>query len=236
MARDEHRREQGSIYTVPEDAVGEARIYGLFKSQRILGYPCDIECIRVDDCDPSVQDIFGFDMVTRGDSAIHVSGLDPFGRKTGPGFIRALGRQQIHWQLPSHIESPPSGLGSRGPEVGMIVSWDADAAGSGHRSDVWQHHVFWSAPKSFLTLRGVHRWWRNQGMGDFSVGDLAARLDAGRKSYLRVSGDVQHEGAFRRLLEGHVGVSNNRLPGDHGPAVLRRVGRWRYTFTDGDTV
>ena len=114
------------------------------------------------------------------------------------------------------------------------MSWDEDEAGSGHRSDVWQHHVFWSSPKSFLTLRGVHRWWRDQGMCDFSVRDLAERIDKGRESYMRVSGEAQHEGAFRRLLEGHVGVSNNRLPGDHGPAVLRRVGRWRYTFTEGE--
>ncbi len=227
-------RERGSLYTVPEEAVGEARIYGLFKDQRILGYPCDIECVRVEDNDPEVRDLLGYAGVQRGDVAIHVSGFDPFGKKTGAGFIRALGRQQIHWNREHHRENPPAGLGCREPEVCMIVTWDHTGAGRGHRDEsIWQHHIFWGGSKAYLSMRGVHAWWRADGFREFSVRDLAERIDRGRPSYLKTAGVQQHEAAFRRMLECEVGVSNNKLPRDHGQVVLRRVGRWTYTFTEG---
>lgn len=228
-------RNCGSLYTVSENAIGEERIYGMFKNQRILGYPCDIECWHVEDNDSGVLDILGYDCVQRGDSAIHVSGLDPYGSKTGPGFIRAIGKQKIHWCYEQHQKDPPTGLGCREPEVCIIVSWDADTSGRGHRDDlIWQHHVFWSAAKTFLTLRGVHTWWRENTFQAFTVHDLAERIDQKRPYYLRTAGKQQHERAFRRLLEGHIGVSNNKLPRERGQVMLKRAGRGKYTFTEGE--
>jgi hypothetical protein len=113
----------------------------------------------------------------------------------------------------------------------MIVTWDHTGAGRGH--PIWQHHAFWGGSKAYLTMRGVHAWWRGEGCRTFSVRDLAERIDQGRSSYLKTAGVRQHEAAFRRMLECEVGVSNNKLPRDRGQVVLRHVGRWTYTFTEG---
>jgi hypothetical protein len=226
--------DRGSKYTVPPDAVGDARFYGVFRAQSILGYVCDIAVVPVTDDHPEVRDILGVAQVCLLDSAVHVSGIDPFGQRTGPGFVRAIGCMTICWQDERVAASPPSGLGCRAPEIGIIVSWDGDAAGTAHRDATWQHHCFYAAPKGFLTLRGVFQWWRDNGYGAFGVRDIARAVDAGRPNYLRTEGEAQHEGAFRRLLEGHLGVSNTRLPRDRGQPVLQRVGRWEYTFMGVD--
>lgn len=235
MANNGPVSERGSLYTVPADATGDARIYGYFKSQRILGYPCDIEVTSLPDNSPGVCDLLGYECVMRGDSAIHMSGFDPYGKKTGPGFIRAIGMERIHWTRECDREHPPAGLGAREPEPCIIATWDEDESGRGHRDESWQHFVFFGGPKAFLTLRGVHAWWRKGGYVAFDVRGLAEAIDAGRPSYLRTVGVAQHERAFRRLLDGHLGVSNNKLPRDRGQVVLQRVGRWGYTFAEGET-
>ena len=120
----------GSLYTVPASATGDARIYGRFEGQRILGQPCAITVERLEDSDERALDLLKRPTFRRVGSAIHISGLDPFGKRTGPGFIRALGMYSIDYL---GREDHPSGCGSDAPEAVAILTWDGDCAGTMHR-------------------------------------------------------------------------------------------------------
>lgn len=224
-------RRLDSLYTVPIDATGDERIYGTFTEQRILGYPCTIKVDEVSDNNPAVRDMLGQAAVMRGDAAIHISGLDPFGKKTGPGFIRAIGNVEVEFSLPSQKEDPPAGLGCRGPEVAVIVSWDSDEMGNGHRSDIWQHHSLFSGVDHWITLRGLLGWCKGSSRiyeFGFTPRDVCEAIDriGRREGCMRTAGDRQHESAVRRLLETLVDVQNTKLDG----FMLGRSGRWNYYF------
>lgn len=219
----------GSVYVVPDNAAGDARVFGRFDSQRILGYPCSIVVDPLDDHDPQTADIFGRGGVFhRHGIAIHISGKDPFGKRTGPGFIRAIGAYAIDWL---GRESPCAGLGCRHAETAAIVTWDGDITGRGHRDDRWQHHALWSDSRGYITLAGLLEWWRgDRERRTFTPRDVLAwidneRGDAPGSTLSLTSPDGQHTRAVRRLLESSVGVSNNGLP-----ATLRRMGRWSYCW------
>ena len=222
----------GSVYAVPADAAGEAAVYGEFGGCRILGHECSIVVERAGVDADQAPDILGRPNVwALGGHAIHISGLDTFGQRTGPGFVRALGRYRVQWASePASPHDRPSGLGCREPEWAAIVSWDGDATGRGHRDDRWQHIAHWGCVRGFLTGEGLRREWVAQGRPTFRAGDVLEWIDARRdmRRSMALAGDRQHSSAVRRLCETMVGVSNHPWPW-----VLRRSGRWAYTFDDG---
>jgi len=211
----------GSVYSVPDDAVGDARVYGRFEGQRILGSPCVITVERLDDGDPRALDLLRVPGFRRVGAAIHISGLDPFGQRTGPGFIRALGLYSIDWH---GREEHPGGLGCAEPEPVAILTWDGDAGGTYHRRDDWQHHVHYGACGSVLTLQALADLFDDT----FGPEDVCRRADEiqGRSRCLTYC-EPQHIRAVRRLLDTHVGVQNNHI---QPRATLRRASRWAYRW------
>lgn len=213
---------RGSKYSVPLDEKGDDRVYGIFSFQRILGCACTITTVPLPDYSPAAVDLLGnWGAFGHNGGAIHISGLDPFGKRTGPGFIKAIGGYVVVFERTDH----PSGLGTNGVEPACIVTWDGDASGRFHRTDDWQHHAMFGGTRSYVTLAGVLRWCGlHDRLGGFGPDDICEWLDARREGYVQYR-DRQHVAAIRRLLESFVGVSNNYLP---ETAILRRKGRWSY--------
>jgi hypothetical protein len=212
--------------TVPEDAKGDARIYGTFQNQMILGYPCTVKIESLPDNDSRIKDILGFSEIRRKMAAIHISGVDPFGKHTGPGFIQAIGFYQIEFK--NKTQRKPSGLGCDGPEAALIVTWDQDYH---HR---WEHHAFFSGADHIVTLGGIYEWWRTTGKGSFGPQEICASIDELRgytnDSVMSLCNSKQHVRAVRRLLESSLDVNNNHIGSDNNRPILRRIGRWQYEW------
>lgn len=211
--------------------------FGVFEGQRILGFPCTVHCERIKDGDSRAKDIFGQAAMRRGGTAIHISGKNRFGHRTGPGFIRELCMYRIDWH---GALDPPVGLGCRGPEAACIVTWDDPGWPDVHyRPEQYMRHVFWDACNSFVSFDGVFFWWESQHKfmqgGPLTPQKVCKEIDSRRG---RKRGDVlsvqepEYYKVVRRLLEGMVGVQNNApAPDPHRPyhkVVLHRVGRWGY--------
>jgi hypothetical protein len=216
-------RVYGSVYSLPDDAVGDARIYGRFDDQCLLRHPCSIVVTRLEDNDFRALDLLRRPAFCRVGAGIHISGLDPFGERTGPGFIRALGMYSVDWL---GGDRRVSGLGCHRPEPAAIITWDGDCAGNYHRRDDWCHHVHYASCESILTLQSVADLFHKT----FSADDICAKADrlTGRTAGTIMSyQDPLHVRAVRRLLETHVDVQNNHI---QPRAVLRRVKRWTYQW------
>lgn len=208
--------------------------FGRFEDQRILGIRCAIEADRIDDGDPRALDMLGRPM-RRGQVAIHISGMTPFGGRTGPGFVRELAIYRVDWL--GNEERRASGFGCAGPEAGAIVTWDGGARGkeswpaSHQRPEAWRHHAMFSACDGFVTIDGIYHWWTT-GIrdADASLTPLAVCEELTRRadrSWCDFT-DRQHVSAVRRLLDGMVGVSNpagGTIVVDGRQAVLRRRAR-----------
>ncbi len=212
----------GSQYTTPDGATGDDRIYGRFEGQTCLGTPCAIICERIEDCDPRAVDMLGqAGVFRRGGVAIHISGKNPYGQRSGPGYIRALAMYAFDW---GGRKDHPSGIGANGPEPACIHTWDAPGERGCHfEPGKWQHHAFYGGCDFMVTAEGLLRW-----AGDgrrFTPQDVCEAIDALRPdSISKLAADKQHISAVRRLLEAEVDVSNTTCR----PAVLRRAGRWTY--------
>lgn len=214
-----------SQYAVPTTATGDDRIYGRFEGCTILGMSCDIEAKPLQCGDDACVDALGVAGVfRRGDMAIHVSGINDFGEKTGPGFIRAIASYCVHWR--SATMQPPSGLGCDGGyEPTAIVTWDSEKHSDSHyHKDLWAHHAYYSACSSFFTMAGIVKL--------MDVGKVFTPTSILHESDIRLGkrspmllGEKPHTVAMRRLLEEAVGVTNTI----HG-VVLKRAGRWSYRF------
>jgi len=219
----------GSTYSVPTAAQGDDRVYGTFRNCAVLGHWCTIHVDRLPDGDPQVADMLGFGGVfTRGGVAIHISGKDDYGAKTGPGFIRAIGLYRVEW---IGAGDHAAGLGCYKPEPAVIASWDSGPAGNGHRSNIWQHHAFFGGASHFVALKGVYRWWQVHRRG-FGAQDVCEAIDNVRGHKRGDTGSVQdrqHISAVRRLLDGCVNVQSVATPLG---AMLVRVGRWTYAFEE----
>lgn len=209
-----------SEYRTPAGAKGEARIYGDFPGCLLLGSPCTIKAAKQRDGWNEATDALGFSGVfARTGLAIHVSGRDDYGQKTGPGFVRGLARYSIDW-LGS--KSHPSGLGCHKPEPAAIVTCDG-----GHRDPNEYHRVDrWTGCDYVFTLAGVLQWARTVNDGkEFTPVDILTWIDAMKKRTYPLNESL-HIATLRRLLEGAVGVSNNGLKN-----TLHRSSRWRYVWT-----
>ncbi len=225
-----------SYYKVPDTAAGRDRIYGSFPGCRILGHDCTITIDELPDRDPQVADLGGNGTVfRRGGYAIHISGLDPYGTKTGPGFIRAIGLYSIRWH---DTDSPPAGLGWRRPEPAAIVSWDGDVTGRSHRTDEWQHFAMFERCRSIVTLDGIvdllhTRYGHDRPFRPLTICQLLDAVHGRSADDIMSYTDKQHVRAVRRLLEAAVDVRNQYVNSDY---TVRRSGRWAYTlegaFTD----
>lgn len=216
----------GSLYSARPGEPGQP--FGEFTGQRILGQACTIRVTPAEDGALPFQDMIGCPM-RRGRAAIHISGVDPFGKKTGPGFVRELG-----WYEEDYLgrKDHPSGLGSNGKAPAALVTWD----GVHQRQEEWAHHAFWGACNGYVTLDGVYGL---VGPGKtFHPRDICLALErrTGRSDWYNTR---QHVSAIRRLLEGMVGVSNVAagaiVPGPSRPlwgCVLARIGRWQYFWPE----
>lgn len=227
----------GSVYTGRDgDKQGSPEsVYGRFEEQQILGMRCAIVCERIDDGDPRAVDMLGCAM-RRGRVAIHISGKDPMGDRTGPGFIRELCMNSVDWL---GREDRCSGLGCAEPEPAAIVTWDA---ANHRRPGEYMHHAFWGGTDGYVSFDGIYQWWTS------AIRDADARLThravceelerrTGRPGWYCES---QHTAAIGRLLNEMVGVSNYAAgaiaPNPEAPAltaVLRRhthKGRRYYRF------
>lgn len=197
----------GSMYVVPDDAQGEARVFGTFGGCRVLGSACTIQVDRLEDNDSAARDILGYASFRVGGLSIHVSGLDDYGEKTGAGVIRAIGMYQVKWATPGHHAT---GTGCDRPDPAVIVQ---------HDGDDWQHFVFFHAADAFFTLDGIREWARETEGNSFTPREVIEWLNARRSRYSPL--DKQHVGAVKRLLDaGCAGDS----------ALVERVcGRYRFT-------
>ena len=213
-------------YVIPEDATGEARYFGSFPGCRILGTPCTINVSSLPDASPVAVDILGYPAFRRNGMAIHISGLDTFGKKANSGHIRSLGMYSVAWtgRAPG-LPGLPSGLGCRAPEPAVIVS-------NGFQD--WGHHAMFSRCDSFLTLEGVFEWAGASSVRPdwvFEPADIMNTLNSKRVDTWLY--EKQHLSAIRRLLEGCVDVSNNGILSDDGKigvAAIQRSGRWGYQW------
>ena len=211
----------GSVYRVPDEAKGEARIYGTFPNQRILGSACSITVERLEDGHIAAIDEMGIGGVfNRGGVAIHISGLDSFGDKAGPGIIKHIGLYCVAWDNPEGHK--PCGFGCDGPEPGVIL---ADESGYCE-----EHHAMMSGCDSFVTLEGIYRWCDQNGVGAFSPAELCADMDRRADRFWKFG--KQQIASVRRLLEyGLVsGLPAHPVIGDG--KVLDRIGRWKYCWRD----
>jgi hypothetical protein len=48
-----------AVYPQPPGLTGEDRVYGIFPSQRIFGYPCSIQVKKLADSDERARDMLG---------------------------------------------------------------------------------------------------------------------------------------------------------------------------------
>lgn len=208
----------GSIYSVPEDAApgSDACVYGRFMGQQILGKRCTITCERLEDGDPRAVDILGY-ALRRGRVAIHISGKDDFGQRTGPGFVREMALYSVDWL--GHEEDRCSGLGCAEPEAAAIVTSDDNH----RRPERYRHHCFYSGTDGFVSFDGIWQWWWSGERRDVNA-LLTPRLVCEEmdrrheRSWTYV--ELQHLRAVGRLLEGMVGV-NNHAAGAIAPDLNR---------------
>ncbi len=207
-------------YLIPEGARGEARIYGDFPGCRLLGSPCTIRTEKQADGWDGATDATGFPGVfAHGGRAIHVSGRDVFGRKSGLGFIRGLARYSVDW-LGS--KDHPSGLGCHEPEAATIISFD----GAHNTPERCYDLGFWGECRYIFTLAGVLCWARTVNEGKaFKPVDILKWIDAQKKRPLPLN-DPLHIAVLRRLLDGSVDIRKNGLK-----HTLCRDGRWGYIWT-----
>ena len=94
-----------------------------------MGETVELQIVSLQDGDLQIRDILG-STTRRSQAAIHISGFDPFGHKTGPGFIRAIGMYKTVF---ADGKKAFSGLGCDGAEPVLIVSWDRDESHTGDR-------------------------------------------------------------------------------------------------------
>ena len=209
----------GSVYRIPDEATGDARMFGTFPNQRILGSACTIAVLKLDDGALECCDELGiYGSFVRGSLAIHISGLNAFGQEVGPGPIKHIGLYGVAWDDPQG--NKPYGFGTEKPEAGVIV---ADELGNYD-----EHHAMFSACDSFVTLEGVFRHCDQNGLGTFTPAELCAAMDARADRSWKFG--KQQIASVRRLLE--AGLSDG-LP-EH-PIIgyaqrLVRIGRWSYAW------
>ena len=196
----------GSVYQIPDEAKGDARMFGTFPNQRILGSACTIAVLKLDDGA----------LECRGSLAIHISGLNAFGQEVGPGPVKHIGLYGVAWDDPQG--NKPYGFGTEKPEAGVIV---ADELGN-----YAEHHAMFRACHSFVTLEGVFRWCDQNGIGTFTPAELCAAMQADRHWRL----GKKQISAVRRLLEAGLadGLPEHAIIGYAQRLV--RVGRWKYAW------
>jgi hypothetical protein len=214
----------GSRYSARDGSPGDP--FGAFSNQRVLGHPCTIRVEPLPDGDPRAEDLLGWPM-RRGGPAIHISGLDPYGAPTGPGFVRELGLYAIDWL---GREDHPSGLGCRGPEAVALATWD----GVHQSREQWAHHAFWGRCRGYVTARGIYNLFGpDKAFTPMMICSEMNRRDSQYRHYT----DRQHVSAVRRLLETMIGVSNvsaGAIVQDPTRPLwgvaLERAGRWGYRW------
>ena len=218
-----------AVYRMPRDAQGRDRYFGRFEGCAFFDQPCAI-VVLTPTHDKPVRDALGAPMRVK-DLAIHVSGYGQNGKRTGPGFIRAIGDYSVDWLGEDHRGA---GFGFDGPEGGAIVTWDDDSIGT-HLGG-WEHMAYWSAADGFVSTAGVLSIAHDGGEFDAAYvvkGIDDVKRERGERTFPTLF--KQHERSVRRLLEGLVGVSNQpSLSGPDRPFGLwfrlERVGRWKYRW------
>lgn len=198
----------GSVYQMRD---GDPSVFGDFNCT-VLGEPLIVTVDRIEDDDARCLDILGVPF-RRGDSAIHISGLDEYGEVTCGGFVREMG-----WQSARRVDGKPVQSTMGTAEAVVIVMHT--------RHDRWNapHMAQFSDAAYFVTRRGLSVVFSG---APFTPDDVAERIDAARETargerpMFPVRSDPQHRRAIRRLLEGAVGA----------PRGVSRVGRWGYVFS-----
>lgn len=212
-------------YQIPRDAQGRDHYFGRFEGCAFFDQPCAIVVLPPTH-DKPVRDALGAPMRVK-DLAIHVSGFSPYGKKTGPGFIRAVGDYSVDWLGKDHRGA---GFGFDGPEGACIVTWDDESIGT-HNTDEWQHVGFWSSSDCYISTAGLLSI-AHDGL-PFDAEYVVKGIDeVKREAQRRIFPDLskQHERSVRRLLEALVGVSNQPSLCERPWFHLERAGRWKYRW------
>lgn len=162
---------------------GDDPLYGEFHDCRILGDPCTIRVQRLEDGDARALDILGIPSFRRGQLAIHVSGLDDRGKRSGGQPIRGIGMMECLWDRPGRH---PSGTGCNGPEP--VVMLDNGEPG---------HFAYWTRARGFITVAGIADRIKHRLLSARGIVELTD-----------VNGP-KHVAAVRRLLEDAENVLHN---------------------------
>lgn len=206
-------------------------VFGEYPNQWVACARADMRFDRMDD--NAATDMLGAP-VCRGVPAVHISGLGMYGEKRGCMRVVEIASCYTTW---------PGG--ERKPEYyrGCILrslSMDdpADPGAWDARYDREPGFPEYVDTDSCITARGIYKGWREHGEPVMGTGDVLSWICAAD----RESGglwperfrDAQFARSVRLVLDEMVGygVHGTRVGYADGSigAVLRRVGRWTYTF------
>ena len=207
-----------SVYPQAPGLTGEARYFGLFPGQRIMGYSCSIKTDKLPDGAPQAVDILGLPGTFRvGELAIHISGLNSFGERVGARQIKAIGMYQIIFatpdgKKPKEKNTSFGGTGVDEPEACVIVG------------DHY-HHAMFSSCDHFVTLRGIHALCHQGPFHPVAVCEHIDEVRAKTRFPSTFRKETQHVRAVRRLLEDAL-MCGEEISGQR----IERTGRWNYRW------
>lgn len=207
-------RAMDSVYPLNNDTANP--IYGDFPGCRILGDPCTIRVRPLDARDPRATDILGFASFIPGGFAIHISGMNDFGRKDQPRRIHGLGLMQCLWEREGRH---PSGTGCQSPDTVVIMAGEEN------------HFCHWHRTNGFLTLQGLYDWDACD-QRPFTANDVAHYINNTTDRLFNLQ--PRNISVIRKFLDAMVGATNHGIVSDDGKIgvarLMRAGGRYLYQW------